>query len=379
MKASVIAAEIHRVAPAPHVGVPDSLLKDYLVEVERLTGHPPRVAPNEGAAVAYAIGYFLATGAPAIVFLQNSGLGNALNPLLSLAHERVYGIPMLVLVGWRGAPNTDDEPQHLAQGQATKDLIVSAGFPLLEMDSETSTNDLTNFLECNVPRPGPTFLLVRPDAAISSEHHSHIPRSDSATGMDAEEAIRGVLRRASQTSAILATTGYTARQVEYLYQREFTSLRRPFLSIGGMGHASAIALGLAASSKSTTCPWSVICIDGDGSTLMHLGTMAWIAATRPNGFLHVILTNGRHESVGGQPTSSPNLDFAAVARACGCENVVTVDHLHNLEIALDRAAEIGGHATVVIHTRLRGSTAPPRPSATPREMLADFSETRTAN
>lgn len=372
MRAIDLLTEVWRVAPTPPIGVPDSLLKEYLDAVTERTGHLPLVAPNEGAAVAYAIGQFLGTGSPAVVYLQNSGLGNALNPLLSLAHQDVYGIPMILVVGWRGAPGTRDEPQHRAQGATTHEAIASTGCATLEITADMDSTHLRTFLADNTPLRGPTFLLVRPDALTSPSNHSRGVTPVEADGIDADVAIRGLLERIDSQTVIIATTGYTARRVEALYQREYPAIRRPFLSIGGMGHASAIALGLASTSTASSQSRRVMCIDGDGAALMHLGTLAWIAQMAPRGFVHVIMVNRCHESVGAQPTASPNLNFAAIARAVGCSNVVTVDHLNELQPALDLALSSDDHVTLVIRTHPEASSAPPRPESSPRQMLDEF-------
>ena len=296
-------------------GVPDSLLKEFCAYIE--ASLPPEthvISANEGSAVALASGFYLATGKLPLVYLQNSGLGNAINPLLSLVDNALYSIPLVVLVGWRGAPGVKDEPQHLKQGRVTPALLDAMEIPWKEIhaDSTTATEAARWATRTSREVSGPVALLVHKDCfskAICDQPVAGIQRAE----MSRERAIAIIAKTLPLEAAIVSTTGMISRE---LYEQRTTleqDRSRDFLTVGSMGHASQIALGIATSRPEQ----KVVCIDGDGAALMHMGGLATIGSNQRADLLHIVLNNGVHDSVGGQPTVAQQISLAGVAKACG--------------------------------------------------------------
>ena len=287
------------------VGVPDSLLKPLISLLDR----GPRVskhviAANEGAAIGFAIGVHLETGKPAAVYLQNSGLGNAVNPLTALAHRGVYGTPMVLLIGWRGEPGRSDEPQHLVQGEITLKLLELMGIPFVVVDqnSNAALDDVSKLIDSMRASPGPVAVVI--SAGVLEE--IHVPSDeDEMLSMTREEALSEVLSVIPAGDRVIATTGMLGRELWEMRNRRVESVDHDFLVVGGMGHAAAIAHGVAFSNADCT----VWCLDGDGSLLMHLGTLAVIGDTGTKNLKHVLFNNFSHDSVGGQPTAARSVDF----------------------------------------------------------------------
>lgn len=292
-------------------GVPDSLLKDFCAYVED-HGQPREhiITANEGNAVALAAGYHMATGRIGAVYLQNSGLGNAINPLTSLTAPEVCRIPLLLIVGWRGEPTSGDEPQHLKQGHITREELRLLGIPHWIVDMNSDLNGVLDEAFATLESTGaPIALLIR-----KGTFSSYKSQKDRATGttFQREEALRQVLDLANSNDLIVSTTGKTSRELfELRVQRN--EPQRDFLTVGAMGHTSSIALGVALGNPGRR----VLCLDGDGAMLMHLGALPIIGDVKPSNFLHILLNNGAHESVGGQPTVAGQLDFKSITRSCG--------------------------------------------------------------
>lgn len=292
-------------------GVPDSLLHALSAAIPAWPG-THLTAANEGNAIGLAVGHFLATGYPACVYMQNSGLGNALNPLVSLADPEVYSVPVLLVVGFRGEPGSPDEPQHKKQGRITRQLLDVLEIPYWIVESETSPQLLDTVFAHMAARSGPVALLVRKggltfsgDAVPAPDHSARFP-------LTRERAIAKVLACSVPDDLIIATTGKTGRE---LYELRLERGESPddFLTVGGMGHTASIALGVALALPDRR----VICLDGDGSLLMHLGGAALCGHETPRNLIHILLNNQAHESVGGQPTVANTVDFGVVLRACG--------------------------------------------------------------
>ncbi|MBI3598815.1 MAG: phosphonopyruvate decarboxylase [Nitrospirae bacterium] len=292
-------------------GVPDSLLRHFCAFVDDHCGIRDHIiTANEGNAVALAVGYHIATGKVAAVYMQNSGLGNTINPLTSLADREVYRIPLLMIVGWRGEPGGKDEPQHVKQGR-----ITPAQMDLLEVPYEvlSSDSDVEQVLEQVFQKlndtQAPVTLLVR--KGTFSEYKSQRQVQTLATLMR-KDVLRHLLKLTEPKDLLISTTGKTSRELFEL-RVERQESQRDFLTVGGMGHAASIALGVALWNSSRR----VICLDGDGSVLMHMGALPIIGSIQPKNLVHVVLNNAAHESVGGQPTVADRLDFEAIARASG--------------------------------------------------------------
>lgn len=299
-----------------YTGVPDSLLKHFCSHVSE---HVPQelhvTAANEGGAIALAAGYHLATGRYGLVYMQNSGLGNAVNPLLSLADPDVYRIPMLLLVGWRGEPEVPDEPQHVKQGRITLELLRTMGIDYVVLNASSDWHrDVAGACRIMKTQSRPVALVARAGAFVMQGGAS--PRRVIAgwnPALSREEALRLVLDVLEPKDIVVSTTGMLSR--ELFDHREATghSHTQDFLSIGSMGHASQIALGIALARAER----KVYCLDGDGSVLMHGGSLAVVGQLRPNNFKHVVFNNGAHDSVGGQPSAGLNVQFCDWARSCG--------------------------------------------------------------
>jgi len=293
------------------VGVPDSSLRSFCAYVDDQKERGEYIiSANEGNAIAIAVGYHLATSRVAAVYMQNSGLGNAINPLTSLADREVYRIPMLLIIGWRGEPGLKDEPQHIKQGRITPGQFELLEMPYYILDSNSDIGEIlkhvfNNIKECNAP----VALLVKMNALVEYEQQS-MPNNLST--MYREEVLRILLDRSNSEDLFVSTTGKTSREMfELRDQRGDT--QRDFLTVGAMGHTSSIALGVALGKPTKR----VVCLDGDGSLLMHMGALPIIGDQKPDNFVHVLLNNAAHESVGGQPTVADKVDFEAIALASG--------------------------------------------------------------
>ncbi len=352
-------------------GVPDSLLKEFCAYVDAFL--PPEkhvITANEGSAVGLASGFHLATGRIPMVYLQNSGLGNTVNPVLSLADPAVYGIPMIILVGWRGQPGVKDEPQHVKQGAVTAAMLDSMDLPYRELTGdEAAAADAAHWaVKTAAERQGPVVLLVHKGAFGKAEQKRKAPEV-SDTLLSREAAIGLVTEVLGSGGPIVATTGMISR--ELYEQRGFLKQDRStdFLTVGAMGHASQIALGIALGKPDT----DVTCIDGDGAVLMHMGGLASIGAGRQGNLLHVVLNNGVHDSVGGQPTVAFEVSLTDVARAC-CYDVVEGPFEAEADIrsALERLKAVKGRRFIELRVRRGSREDLGRPKESPQENKAGF-------
>lgn len=316
-------------------GVPDSLLKNLCAELGALPGHVRVTAANEGGAVALAAGHYLGTGAPALVYMQNSGQGNAFNPLVSLAAPEVYGIPMLLLVGWRGQPGGKDEPQHVKQGIITRRIFEGMDIPceILSEDWSEAEGQLARIVGDIRAREAPAALLVRGGTfqrgSASAGEESDC--QDRPFPLSREKAIERVLACAPEGAVFVSTTGHISRELYECRERSGVAHERDFLTVGSMGHASQIAMGLALSRPDRP----VLCLDGDGAVLMHMGALAIIGQSSCRNLYHVVLNNGAHDSVGGQRTVALQIDLVRIAEACGYRHVATARVLGEIEEALE--------------------------------------------
>ncbi len=293
-------------------GVPDSLLKSFCAYITDHTDSEKHIiAANEGSAIAIACGYYLATHKIGLVYMQNSGLGNAVNPLVSLADSEVYSIPLLLLIGWRGEPGKHDEPQHVKQGRITLSLLDVLEIPYKILpdnfkDVEICQREIMDVLKRNRP----VALVVRKGTFDSYK----VQRRDNARcELVREEAIKAVVNTLDESDIIISTTGKISREL-YAYRKHIGGDHgRDFLTVGSMGHASQIALGIATAKPER----QIFVLDGDGAAIMHMGAMAIIGSSKPKNFKHIVFNNGCHDSVGGQPTCGFAVSFIEIAKACG--------------------------------------------------------------
>jgi phosphonopyruvate decarboxylase len=342
-------------------GVPDSLLKSFCAYITDHAGEQNHViAAGEGGAVALASGCHLATGKIPLVYMQNSGMGNAVNPLLSLADEDVYGIPLILLIGWRGEPGIPDEPQHIKQGKVTCALLEAMGIPFAVLSNEET--ELEKQMDACYARlrerKSPYALVVRKDT-FSPYTLQKIERNSGE--MSREEAIEEILAGSGPRTVYFSTTGMASRELCEIRERLGQDHRRDFLTLGSMGHASQIALGTALYKPEIP----VTCLDGDGAVLMHLGSLGIIGSRKPKNFRHIILNNGAHDSVGGQPTIGLKVDFTTIARSCGYCNAVSVHTVKDLRDAL--AQEVPGPRLIEVKVRRGNRKDLGRPKSSPKE------------
>lgn len=345
-------------------GVPDSLLKEFCAYImDNTSSREHIIAANEGNAVALAAGHFLATGQVGLVYMQNSGLGNAINPLLSLADREVYGIPMLLMIGWRGEPGVPDEPQHSKQGRVMVAMLDAMEIPHFTLSADTEDVVALIELALNNARSQSTPLaLIVKKGAFSA--YSLSARVESDFSMTREQAIRTIVDGLTDNHFVVSTTGKTSREL-YEYRKSIGEANdRDFLTVGSMGHASSIAQALAQAAPHGR---RVVCIDGDGSLLMHLGAVAVIAQGATNNFLHIVINNGAHDSVGGQPTVAQHINLPGIAKACGYKYAETVECRPALTDAIDRYSQLDGPCMLEVQVRSGCRNNLGRPQRSPRE------------
>ena len=296
-------------------GVPDSYLNSFCTYI--VENHPEKnvIAANEGNAVAIAAGHYIATQKIPLVYMQNSGLGNAINPLVSLVDENVYNIPMLLLIGWRGQPGTGDWPQHICQGKITPTLIDDMNIPydILSSDIEKDLGMIRNAVSIAKKTRKPYALIV-PKGIMTNNKENVI---DSSYHMSRRRAIEVILNNMPSDSIYCASTGRITRELYYLRKERGESNQFDFLNVGAMGHTSSVAVGIALSKPQRQC----VVLDGDAATIMHMGSLTKASELNLANCLHVILNNGVHESVGGQPSAGYKVNFTKIAEACGYATV----------------------------------------------------------
>ncbi|MBI4514583.1 MAG: phosphonopyruvate decarboxylase [Deltaproteobacteria bacterium] len=351
-------------------GVPDSVLKHlcaYIADHADAGRHI--IAANEGGAIAVAAGHYLATGQCACVYSQNAGQGNTINPLTSLADPQVHGIPLLLLLGWRGEPERHDEPQHLKQGRVTIPLLQTLEIPwdILPEGEGAAAACLQRIVKTAIARSGPAAVVVR-DGAFAPYQRRH--KEADRYALSREEALKLIVGSAGPHDILVSSTGKMSRELyEYRVQRG-ENPGRDFLCVGAMGHASQIALGIAMAKPQRR----VLCLDGDGALLMHMGSLAVIGQQGPANFVHVVLNNGAHESVGGQPTAGFSTDLPGVARSCGYRIVASADNAPKLVAALEQLKSSAGPQLLEVRVALGARADLGRPATSPRQNKQQFME-----
>ena len=307
-------------------GVPDSLLKSICGYIaDNMDARHNIITANEGAAVALAAGYHLATGKVGVVYMQNSGEGNAINPLASLVDKEVYNIPILLLIGWRGCPGVQDEPQHVKQGKVTTGLlnIMGVNYDVLSKEENKAAKQILKAVEA-VKRNEVYALIIEKDT-FNAYTLQNVERNNFT--MSREEPIQTVVAALGEADTIISTTGMISRELFEYRTAMNQGHERDFLTVGAMGHASQIALGIALEKQDR----KVWCFDGDGASIMHMGSMAIVANKAPQNYVHVVFNNGAHDSVGGQPTVGLKIDIPAIAKAMGYKHVYNVDTKEGLQ------------------------------------------------
>lgn len=368
ISSSVLYDSILREGTTFFSGVPDSLLKDFCAYVTDNSSDTDHIiTANEGAAVALAAGHFLATGNIGVVYLQNSGFGNVINPLLSLIDREVYNIPVLFLIGWRGEPGTKDEPQHVQQGKRTIPLLDALELQYSIVDKHTSDIDSVICNSYSVMRMSnrPFALVVREG---TFEPYILKKKLKTQYEMNREQSLQIVIDHLGEDDVVVSTTGKTSREVFEYREAKKQGHEKDFLTVGSMGHASQIALGIALHKPVRR----VFCLDGDGAALMHLGSLAINGKSGAKNFRHIVVNNGAHDSVGGQPTVGFQIDFAKMASAAGYAFVRSVETRQALEEVWTMFAESEGPSFLEIKVNKGARNELGRPTTTPRENKNQF-------
>lgn len=317
-----------------YTGVPDSQLKalcNFLMDKYGIDPKHHIIAANEGNCTALAAGYHLATGKVPVVYMQNSGEGNIINPVASLLNDKVYAIPVVFVVGWRGEPGIHDEPQHIYQGEVTVKLLEDMDIKTFIIGKDTTDDEVIAAMEDfrSVLANGKDVAFVICKGALTDAPKVEYKNDNS---MVREKIIRHIVA-VSGDDPIISTTGKASRELFETRVANGQSHKYDFLTVGSMGHSSSIALGVAVNKPDT----KIWCIDGDGAVLMHMGSMAVIGANKPTNLVHVVINNGAHETVGGMPTVAGSIDLVTIAKACGYPYAICVDNFDDLDKELAEA------------------------------------------
>lgn len=350
-----------------YAGVPDSLLKNVCAYItDHLDSRHNIIAANEGGAVALAAGYYLATGKVGCVYMQNSGEGNIINPLASLTDKEVYNIPVLLLIGWRGRPGVHDEPQHVKQGKVTTGLlnVMGVNYEVLSKEEDEAAKQIEKAAKALANKE--VFALVIEKDTFEDYNLQNVDVNNLT--MSREEAIQTVAAALCENDCIVSTTGMISRELFEYRTALNQGHARDFLTVGSMGHASQIALGIALAQPERR----VWCFDGDGAAIMHMGSMAIVANKAPKNYVHVVFNNGAHDSVGGQPTVGLKIDLPVVARAVGYKASFSVDSKAELESVLAKVNEFEGLVFLEIKVKKGNRKDLGRPTTTPIQNKKDL-------
>ena len=351
-------------------GVPDSLLKNICAYIADNSSEKEHIiAANEGNAIALAIGYHLATGEIPLVYMQNSGLGNIVNPLLSLADKEVYSIPMLLMIGWRGQPGVKDEPQHIKQGRVTESLLKTMEIPYSIITSNLDNGQIQDIINtayalCKKLKSPYAFLVEKDSFSnyVLTDNYNY------QNELNREEALKIIVDCLGDNDIVVSTTGVLSRELYEYREHCNQSHGHDFLTVGGMGHANQIALGIAINKPDR----NVICLDGDGAMLMHMGSLALNASMKLPNYKHVVFNNKVHDSVGGQPIASPDISISKLANVLGYENSKTVACKEDIMNAMKHFlnSNKSGLLEIIVNKGVRSDLM--RPTSTPIENKRDF-------
>ena len=354
-----------------YTGVPDSLLKSlcaYLTQNSESTKNI--IAANEGGAIGLAAGHYLATKEIPVVYMQNSGIGNAVNPLLSLADEDVYRIPILLIVGWRGEPNIHDEPQHVKQGKITIPLFDTMGIKneILATEEQDINAQIKRAVDYMQEKQTSYALIVKKG---TFEKYKLSEKTEKYLELEREKAVQLVASALDNNSVVISTTGKISRELFEYREMKGENHEHDFLTVGSMGHSSQIALGIALAQKDR----KVYCFDGDGAVIMHMGSLGIVGNLAPENFYHILFNNGAHDTVGGQPTIGFNINFIQIAHHLGYKSVISVDNENALQSILHSLDTYEAPVFLEIKVRKGSREDLGRPTTTPiqnKESLMDF-------
>lgn len=353
-----------------YAGVPDSLLKNVCAYItDNVPADRNIITANEGAAVGVAAGHHLATGSIPLVYMQNSGIGNAVNPLLSLADEKVYSIPMILLIGWRGEPGVHDEPQHVKQGEVTLTLLDAMDIPYIVLtdEDELAKREVADLVgQCrNLQKP--CAIVIRKGTFGAYTLKTKVKNDNPVSR---EDAMKQIVDLMPESAVIVSTTGKLSRELYEYRDAKGQSHQKDFLTVGSMGHASSIALGIALAKTNT----KVFCFDGDGAFLMHMGAISNIGRLAPRNFIHILFNNGAHESVGGQPTQGYFIDAVAIAKACGYKHSVSASDPGEIASAMESLLNQEGPSLLEVKVGINSRENLGRPKTTPKENKSSLME-----
>ena len=354
-----------------YTGVPDSQLKalcNYLMNTYGIDPKHHVIAANEGNCTALAAGYHLATGKVPVVYMQNSGEGNIINPVASLLSDRCYAIPVIFVIGWRGEPGVHDEPQHKYQGEVTVKLLEDMEITPFVVGQDTTAEELTEVMAGfrKILDSGKCVAFVIRKGALS--YDGKVAYSNDNTMMR-EDIIKHIVAVTGE-DPIVSTTGKASRELFETRVANGQSHKYDFLTVGSMGHTSSIALGVAVNKPET----KIWCVDGDGAVLMHMGSMAVMGSNKPHNIVHIVINNASHETVGGQPTVAGDIDLVAIAKACGYPNAVCVDNFDDLDAELKAAKERDELSLIEVKCAIGARADLGRPTTTALENKEHFME-----
>ena len=354
-----------------YTGVPDSQLKpliNYLMGVYGIDAKHHVIAANEGNCAALAAGYHLATGKVPVVYMQNSGEGNIINPVASLLNDKVYAIPTVFIIGWRGEPGLHDEPQHIYQGEVTLKLLDDMDIKSFVIGKETADEEVEKVMNDfrGLLNAGKDVAFVIRKGALSTDVKVEYKNDNK---MVREEIIKHIVK-VSGEDPIISTTGKASRELFETRVANSQSHKYDFLTVGSMGHASSIALGVAINKPEQ----KIWCVDGDGAVLMHMGAMAVIGSNSPKNLVHIVINNGAHETVGGMPTVAGSIDIVAIAKACGYKNAISVASFEALDKELSEAKKRNELSLIEVKCSIGARDDLGRPTTTALENKENFME-----
>lgn len=352
-----------------YTGVPDSQLKplcNYLINTYGIDKNHHIIAANEGNCVGLAAGYYLSTSKVPVVYMQNSGEGNIINPVASLLNEKVYNIPMIFIIGWRGEPGVHDEPQHIYQGEITIKLLDDMNIKSFIIDKDTSLKELDKIMKKfnKLLNEGKQVAFVVRKNALEYDEKVTYKNDNSMT----REEIIEHITKISKNDPIISTTGKASRELFEIREKNKESHEYDFLTVGSMGHSSSIALGVAINKPNK----KVWCIDGDGALLMHMGSLPVIGSINPKNLVHILINNGAHETVGGMPTAISNTKITDIAKACNYKKVYSVDNFKDLDKVLKEVKDNNELTFIEILSSIGARSDLGRPTTTANENKENF-------
>ena len=334
-------------------GVPDSVLKPFINILDNRKDINHLISANEGTAVSNAIGYYLGSKKLPCVYFQNSGLGNAINPLVSVAHKKVYSIPMILIIGWRGAPKIKDEPQHRVKGKITQKILKILGIECVVLEKNSDLKKVQKKItECKINNKIIAFLIK--NKSIKNEKIQKKTLFNQNI-VERKLLINLLLKKIDKNTCLISTTGYTSRELMQLRRDKNNQNGKDFYMVGGMGHASSVALGVSMQNK------KVICIDGDGSLIMHMGSLVTNCVYGSKKFKHIVLNNNSHESVGGYRTNAKNINFKFLSKSLNYKNFFQIKSYKKMEIILNKFLKKDGPSLLEVLIKNKSSKNLMRP------------------